>query len=146
MPDLSRRSALLLGGSALLGSLGLASTDAEAATIRGRRIADQLAMSRTASPIPLRTGFVPLIGSNLTATSPRTSHRLTLLQVNDLGSAAAYDRCFTLILQVVGSARLAEGIYRLGSSRLPGTALLLSPVGQDVAGRPQRVQAVINRL
>ncbi|MDQ2957123.1 MAG: hypothetical protein M3Y42_09175 [Actinomycetota bacterium] len=130
MPQLTRRSVLVLGGA-----LGLAAfsrpTSAAAVPASGPRI-------------PLRSSFARATGTIVTATDSQRSYRLRLAEILDLGQSGQFDPqlSFNLIFRNAGSTELIEGIYRLGSSRLPATSLLLSPTGR--AGGKQ-VQAVVNR-
>ncbi len=133
MPELTRRSALVLGGALGLAALAIPAGAASATLLGGQQ----------PPAIPLRSVFGKVRGSTVMATGGTRSHRLTLVDILDLGPGPVDpQRCFNLIFQTQGSTPLAEGVYRLSSSRLPATSLLLSPIGRRGGGQ---LQAVVNR-
>ena len=144
MPELSRRSALLLSFGVLgAGSLGLAGS-ADAATPRtGLHVPARPARSpRVAGP--LRSHYVHLVGHPVTAQGAG-SHPLRLLDILDLLPArTAHDEhCFNLIFESTGPREPAEGLYRLTARGLAPVSLYLSPVGSRPG--PSRLQALVNR-
>jgi hypothetical protein len=136
MPDLTRRSAITLGGAAALIAIAV---PAEAATAHSgvRRFKP--------TPFPLRSSFARALGTIITASDAGGNHRIKLVDIRDLSTSASRnrDRCFNLIFDAVGSAQLPEGTYRVGSPRLASTLLFISPIG--IQQGPQRLQALVNR-
>jgi hypothetical protein len=141
MPDLTRRAALLLGGSA--GLAGLAGT-----ALGGPAGASTGTPWRAASrpPIPLRAGFGKGLGGGFLASNLHGRFRLTLTDIQDLphGAAADHEHSFTLGFTPRGAGHLPQGIYHLTSLRVASCELFLAPVG--IQRGQQRLQAVINRM
>ncbi|MDQ1731684.1 MAG: hypothetical protein QOK10_1843 [Pseudonocardiales bacterium] len=136
MPDLTRRSAITLGGAA---ALVVIAVPAEAATARSG------ARRFKPTPFPLRSSFARALGTILTAANASGSHRIKLVDIRDLSASASRNRdhCFNLIFDAMDSAQLPEGTYRVGSPRLASTLLFISPIG--IQQGPQRLQALVNR-
>src|SRR5690349_8599551 len=111
MPQLTRRSALLLGG--MTGLTALAAPARASAAPVGHQ------------SIPARSAFARAVGGTVTATAEHGRFRLRLLIIDDLGPAERHqpERSFNLIFQATGA--LPDGIYRLSSPRFPTTTLLL---------------------
>ncbi len=136
MADMTRRTLLTLGGAA--GVLALAGP-ADATTA-----GTGLRPSATGAAIGQRASFASLLGRSLTVTGGSGSHRLLLERIADVdrtGQGSA--NSFNLIFRQADDNEFVEAIYRLPTSWLARTSLLLSPIGP--AGPSRRIQALINR-
>ena len=133
MPQLTRRSVLLLGGVASLTALAVPAPASAAGTA-----------SLGHPAIAARSAFADAIGSNVTATAGQHRFRLRLLSILDLGPAGQYEpeRCFNLVFRASGTGAMPDGIYRLRSTRFPATTLLLTGIGPAANNQ---FQALVNR-
>jgi hypothetical protein len=133
MPYVTRRSMLAAG----VGAVGVG-------LVSGPTSAFAASPDRRATGLPVRSQFVPALGSLFTARGGSTRHRLKLVEILDVPPTTVPDdeNAYNLLFEQAGGPRLADGIFTLTSVRAPSCTLFLSPV--DLPGR-HRVQALVNR-
>ena len=136
MPDVTRRSMLVMGATAVGATVGAAVLGSA-----GSALAD--AVSDAGGAMPSRSTFGPALGSLFTARAGSTRHTLRLVELLDVPPVPNDEHAFNLIFEAVSRRPVTDAIYRLTSVRVPACAFYISPV-EASSGRP-RMQALVNR-